>query len=463
MELLTEAMRHVPRDVTDPDYVQALASLGRALAFTGDSRSAGEVGCAAITHARALDDPALLAHALQASLWNGPRPDDAPGKLARATELSRLAEHTGDLAQLGPAAYFRAVIAYLQGEPEGLVAAHGDLVRTARGTGETFFHYMAGCVRYARQFLVGDFAEADRTCTTLLELGAGFGSDDNEGASSVQTFMVRRETGALEQVRSLISGAEDPQTRWAPGLLALYTELGLDTPAHRVLHWLLDGRVDRYRDSAQWPGVLVFLVEAALRLQDRPSLRALRPLLAEYGGTNLVAGQFVAVFGSAERYLGATDSVLGLSGARDRLEEAVAMDHRVGATVHEAASLAALAAHLRSVGGDRRRLEDAAERARAGSRHPSGPRACWRRWVPLWPGRGQESALTGREREVLLLVSHGLPNLEISTRLFISENTVANHVRSILSKTGAGNRTQAAMYAAAHGLLGHGAGSEGVQ
>ena len=35
----------------------------------------------------------------------------------------------------------------------------------------------------------------------------------------------------------------------------------------------------------------------------------------------------------------------------------------------------------------------------------------------------------------------------------ISENTAANHVRSILAKTGSDNRTQAAMYAAAQGLL----------
>jgi DNA-binding NarL/FixJ family response regulator len=70
------------------------------------------------------------------------------------------------------------------------------------------------------------------------------------------------------------------------------------------------------------------------------------------------------------------------------------------------------------------------------------------------------AGLTSREAEVLRLVSEGLLNREISERLVISENTVANHVRSILAKTGAGNRTQAAMYAAAHGLLD---GSDGLQ
>ncbi len=62
--------------------------------------------------------------------------------------------------------------------------------------------------------------------------------------------------------------------------------------------------------------------------------------------------------------------------------------------------------------------------------------------------------LTDREVEVLRLLAAGLSNRAIGERLYISTNTAANHVRSILIKTGATNRTQAAMYAADHELLG---------
>ena len=62
--------------------------------------------------------------------------------------------------------------------------------------------------------------------------------------------------------------------------------------------------------------------------------------------------------------------------------------------------------------------------------------------------------LTDREVEVLRLLAEGLSNRAIGERLYISTNTAANHVRSILIKTGAANRTQAAMYAADHELLG---------
>jgi DNA-binding CsgD family transcriptional regulator len=55
--------------------------------------------------------------------------------------------------------------------------------------------------------------------------------------------------------------------------------------------------------------------------------------------------------------------------------------------------------------------------------------------------------LSARERDVLSLLSNGMTNSEIATKLVISENTVHRHVGNILNKLGASNRTQAVMYA----------------
>ena len=61
--------------------------------------------------------------------------------------------------------------------------------------------------------------------------------------------------------------------------------------------------------------------------------------------------------------------------------------------------------------------------------------------------------LTEREMEVLTHVAQGLNNREIAKELFISENTVKNHVRNILEKLHLHSRMEAVVYAVREKLL----------
>jgi DNA-binding NarL/FixJ family response regulator len=61
--------------------------------------------------------------------------------------------------------------------------------------------------------------------------------------------------------------------------------------------------------------------------------------------------------------------------------------------------------------------------------------------------------LTGREIEVLGLVGKGKTSKEIADELFISENTVRNHVRNILDKLGMKSRFEAVNWAHREGLI----------
>jgi NarL family two-component system response regulator YdfI len=64
-----------------------------------------------------------------------------------------------------------------------------------------------------------------------------------------------------------------------------------------------------------------------------------------------------------------------------------------------------------------------------------------------------DEALTTREREVLELLSRGLPNKLIARRLQISEHTVKFHVSSIYTKLGATSRTDAVSRGVRRGLI----------
>jgi len=55
--------------------------------------------------------------------------------------------------------------------------------------------------------------------------------------------------------------------------------------------------------------------------------------------------------------------------------------------------------------------------------------------------------------EVLTLVAQGLNNRDIARELFISENTVKNHVRNILEKLHLHSRMEAVVYAVREKLL----------
>lgn len=69
------------------------------------------------------------------------------------------------------------------------------------------------------------------------------------------------------------------------------------------------------------------------------------------------------------------------------------------------------------------------------------------------PSRGRErSPLSQREREIVGLVAQGYKNREMAEKMFISEQTVKNHLHNIFDKLGVSDRLELALYAIHKGL-----------
>ncbi|HEX5812652.1 MAG TPA: helix-turn-helix transcriptional regulator [Pseudonocardia sp.] len=407
------------------------------------------MGAIAVDAARRTGDRPTLIHTLKTSLWHGHAPDLAAVQLARSTELAHLCSEAGDREIFGVASFHRAIVSYLAGRPDDLADALTDLHRAAESLGQPWHTYFAGCLAQGRAFCRGDFAQAEQRAAATQQLGEAFGVDTTEGSYGVQMFMIHRETGRLDVARRHLTGRETFAGRWVAGLLALYAELDVTEGVRRTLQHLLDGNLAAHTNDAHWPIELTFLTEGALALGDRDAAAVLRPFLAAFEGMNLVGGQFVAVFGSADRYLGQVAALLGETDTAERhFAAALAMDRRMGSVVHVAETLAAHALAVHAV--DPARAHQLAAEARALA-EPIGQVRVLRRLERLRPSSGPAN-LTAREVEVLALLATGLSNREIGARLFISTNTAANHIRSILMKTGTANRTQAARYATEHEL-----------
>ena len=230
----------------------------------------------------------------------------------------------------------------------------------------------------------------------------------------------------------------------------------MDAEARRELSRVAADGLDGFRESL-WLASLTYLTDACTALGDEATAALVYPELEPLAGTNVMIGHLVACYGAADRYLGMLAATLGeWERAEEHFERATELNRRDGhgdvARPHAlparsgAAWRAATAPRAAPLLGEAAALAEArpaagAARPDPGARSPAPPR----RACPT----GSPRARSRSSR----LVARGLSNREIGGALSISEHTAANHIRSILRKTGCANRTEAASYAHRHGLV----------
>jgi DNA-binding CsgD family transcriptional regulator len=228
----------------------------------------------------------------------------------------------------------------------------------------------------------------------------------------------------------------------------------MEAEARRELARLVADGLEPFREGL-WLGSLAYLADAAAALGDETVAALVYPELERFGGATVMIGHLVSCYGAADRYLGMLTAVLGESElAEGHFESGMELNRRMGAQTWLAHTAYEYARFLLSRPGGRSRADALLSEA-AGLAERIGMRGLLGRIRAIGspaPGAVLPDGLSPREVQILVLVAKGLSNRQLGTSLSISEHTAANHVRSILRKTGCANRTEAASYAHRHGL-----------
>jgi len=439
-------------------HARLLSALSRALVFVGLDEEASALRLEATAMAERVGDPGTLATVLiQEEIRNVRVPlEDMLGRLTQARDL---AMELGDMHVLLEAMWRR--ISTLVGlglldEAREEVATFREVADRGREpvklqTAELFGSALALCD--GRLDEADEMAERAEEWTSVLRL-------PRSGEYGVQLFGIRREQGRLDELRPVVQllATTPGGAAWGPGLAALLVELGAEDEARAELDRL---RADQFREAtgSLATAALVYLTDACVPLGDAESASLLYPRLEPLAARVVQIGQLVACYGAADRYLGMLAGVLGdWDVAEAHFEYGLYLNRRMGAhtwTAHTAYEYARVLINRGRAVDRPRAMELLSEASAACERFEL--LGLERKVAVLRGGRPTPvdipDGLSAREVTVLRLVARGLSNREIGSELVISEHTAANHVRSILRKTGCANRTDAAAYAYRRGLV----------
>jgi len=439
--------------------VGLLGGLARALDLQGQRRRAVVVRSDAAELARRLGDRSGLATVLVRSYWSrGTTPIEQIVEML--TEARAIGEELGDAELQAEAMSWRVPAFVAVADVAAARTEVAEMREIAELTKQPFNLHVAEHYGAAIALSDGQLEAAERMAHSSEQAGRTLTGRDASGTYGIQMFSLRREQGRLAELASVIrilAGSEREHGPWRPGLVSLLVELGMESEARRELARIADTGLEPLRESL-WLASLTYVADACAALGSEAVAALVYPELAPLAGTNVMIGHLVVYYGAADRYLGMLAATLGdWRRAEEHFERALELNAAMSAWTWLAHTQYEYARMLLARGAERddraRALLAQADRlaetigmgalrkriARLGA-PPAGPAA-----LP--------DGLSAREAQILRLIARGLSNREIGAELSISEHTAANHVRSILRKTGCANRTEAASYAHRRALV----------
>jgi DNA-binding CsgD family transcriptional regulator len=465
VRLLREALGQLGRE-DSALRARTLGGLARALLYSGLQKEAAECSEQAVAMARRIRDLGALAFNLGIMLNMPWQPEESEKRLVYANEMLRLAEATHDLELVSQARNRRMECLLERGEMAAVDAEIEAIARLDAEMRQPSYQFITTGFQVMRQLMDGRFAAAERLAREALRLWQRANVEAGAGVFGVQMFTLCREQGRLRELAPVVQHfvqMHPAASTWRPGLALIYRELGHRQEARAAFEDLAQRDFADLPHDALWAASIAYLTEVCAFLDDAERAATLYRLLLPYDGYNIVAGGGVACYGAASRYLGLLASTMGRWGeAAQHFEAALKLNACMGAKPWLAHTQYDYAAMLLACGqiDDRDRAVALLDEALACTQE-LGMCALEERITaqldalaarpPATPDYPAD--LSSREVEVLRLLALGKSNRDIADILCISLNTVATHVRNILGKTEAANRTEAAAYALHHGLL----------
>lgn len=462
---LLESASSALKNHNDLLKAQVLAALSRALIFTGALDEARKVNEQAEQMARELNDAPTLVFTLLAGLAARWGPQRLTTRLTAAREAIELAKQIGDKRLVDLSGWYMFDLMEA-GDVAASLKAYDLQSKLAHRLHQPYWLYVGCLYKSTLALFHGNLDQAEEIAIQASEVGTELTGQDVAGVFGLQMFNIRRAQGRLKEVEPLLTEflKQAPrETTWRPGLAILYAELDRKEEARAEFEALAADDFALIPRDALWPGCLTYLTEICVYLNDRERAKTLYAYLLPHDGYNMVVGAFSACHGSAARLIGMLAAVLkDWDDAERHFQSAIVNETRQDARLWLAHTQYEYARMLRGRGSpdDMEQAQQLLSSALSASRKMGLVSLENRAQATLNELNGNATlanhcaGLSQRETEVLQLVANGLTNKEIAQLLFRSENTIANHIRHILEKTGASNRAEAVAFATREGITG---------
>jgi DNA-binding CsgD family transcriptional regulator/tetratricopeptide (TPR) repeat protein len=429
---------------------RVLAQLATMEADSGRAVQGEALAREALALAAESGDPLAEIEAAHAREMTLVHPDDTAERMRLGDLVADRAEALGQPIAALIGHEWRIHAAYLSARLDVVDAAAGAIERLARRSALPLAQWHRHRLQASRTILTGQFAESaghSRRAFAIARDSGDLTAMAMHFAHGIRLALLRGDPASLPDGFSEALAAA-PSMPLVDVERANVLALTGSLPEARSIYSQLCALLPYPTEHPAWAAVLTQMVELIQRFGDGAAAEIVyRQLLPFRPYPGALGTSTVYFLGTISRNLGELAEVFGdKATAIELLREALPRNQAIGARPDIALTSLSLARLLRD--GDRAQRAEAAALAQdaldiATRLDMPGPvAAAGRLAAQIAADRDGADPLTGREREIAVLLTDALSNRQIAARLVLSERTVESHVRSILAKTQCANRTE---------------------